>query len=571
MKEFKKLITKCLAHTLGRYSLNENVMETFFKRLTGTLLLLTMFVGHFSATAQDATEGVPLVREGVKWIYNYHDFSIYPGNWTFFTVEFHGTTEIEGKTYSNCYYYLGDEANYSETSLMGWAREDAGKVYARYNPNCTFDDYFYTVLKPTLFTLDDEVLIYDFNDMVNCLNNTYISFNTQDSADYFTEYTTEIGGITRRVYEKTESPETYGYSYIEGVGVDDYSLLGSRNLLVPHVKGMTYGHRKNKCCGLSHVIGSDGEIEYKGHLYLYYQTAQENQDNNTPDPNAPYVYVPLVRQGVKFVYNCNHSDGENWFYTMTFKGSTTINGVDYANLYWYDGYTMDRNAVPCAWMREVDKRVYIIYNDAFDRDDPLVRTEPVLQIPGEYENEFALYDFNDMGALWSQATLGGNSYSAFSNYKVRQEYVGTDTKRNLHYNTMLGVYLLEGVGPNGLGMAFNNIAYPFTIYRENSYYHNSARLSHVIDENGNIEYKSDFFKSQFTGIDGVKDCEPTPQLRTGCGGIDIDGDYRGPVDVIDLSGRVVARQTIDGTAHIAVEPGIYVVRLAGHSHKIVVR
>ena len=559
-------------------------METNLKTLVWKLLTLLLLAGNLSAMAQDTTEGVPLVREGVKWIYNYNDLSLeYTAcTWTFCTVEFHGTTEIDGKTYANCYYYIGDEPDYSDEALMGWARQEGSKVFARYNEGCTFVEHrYHDLLSFNILPFDEEVTLYDFDNFADGESNSYMQSRYTVPDDTYTLSTIEVNGHTRRVWTATWGYDNVvlGMDFVEGVGPDDfYNTASSRSLLLPYLLGSESNLRMNYISGLSHVVGEDGEIEYEGHNYLYYKTKQEEwedyEDTNGP---AEYIYVPLVRQGVKWVYGCGHLNGESWFYTMTFKGTTTINGVEYANLYWFDGYTMDRNAVPFAWMREVDKRVYIIYNDAYDRDDELTRTEMWLQIPGEYEYEWALYDFNDMGALWGQGTLRGNQYSNLSRFRfLRNVRFGRESLNNAHVrhvyaNSSLGVELLEGVGPDGYGLAGYNIAYPFTIYRDNSYYHRTNRLSHVIDETGNIEYRSPFYLSQFTGIDGVKDCEPTPQLRTGFGGIDIDGDYRGPVDVIDLSGRVVARQTIDGTAHIAVEPGIYVVRLAGHSHKIVVR
>ena len=556
-------------------------METFFKRLTGTLLLLTMFVGHFSATAQDATEGVPLVREGVKWIYNYNDYSLeYTAcTWTFCTVEFHGTTEIDGKTYANCYYYIGDEPDYSDEALMGWARQEGSKVFARYNEGCTFVEHrYHDLLNFSILPFDEEVTLYDFDNFADGESNSYMQSRYSVPDDTYTLSTIEVNGHTRRVWTATWGYDdvVLGMDFVEGVGPDDfYNTRSSRSLLLPYLLGSESNLRMNHIAGLSHVVGEDGEIEYEGHNYLYYKTKQDEwEDTHGP---ADYIYVPLVRQGVKWIYNCNHPNGENGFYTMTFKGTTTINGVEYANLYWYEGYTPEPDAVPFAWMREVDKRVYIIYNDAFDRDEELVRTEPWVQIPGEYPGEWALYDFNNMGALWAQGTLRGSSYNGLKNWRTSLTRLGRNSTNNMHYrnthiNSTMGIQLLEGVGPNGTMYSKygTNIAYPYTIIRD-TYVHNTARLSHVIDGNDEIEYKTQDFNPDFTGIDGVKESGPTPQLRTGFGGIDIDGDYRGPVDVIDLSGRVVARQTIDGTAHIAVEPGIYVVRLAGHSHKIVVR
>lgn len=109
-----------------------------------------------------ADEYLPLVREGVKWIYAYYPTSSEDGLYERFSVEF-TNAEIDGVQYYECWRKFLDKNMIPtmEAELLGYARENNRKVYAilpshdgntHTNPGLAGEN-------------QDEWLIYDFNEV----------------------------------------------------------------------------------------------------------------------------------------------------------------------------------------------------------------------------------------------------------------------------------------------------------------------------------------------------------------------------------------------------------------------
>ena len=76
-----------------------------------------------------------------------------------------------------------------------------------------------------------------------------------------------------------------------------------------------------------------------------------------------YEYVPLVREGVEWTYlDENGLKLEYSFYRYRLEGDTIIDNKAYQKCYRYDICQFDETAVLSGWLREQDKKVYLLLN-----------------------------------------------------------------------------------------------------------------------------------------------------------------------------------------------------------------
>ena len=84
---------------------------------------------------REAAASPEIVREDRIWTY-YQEFNgqMDPSDDIYVNVRFSGTTEIDGKTYHNCYAWKdGTEFSESDAPVIAYMREEDGKVYAYYH------------------------------------------------------------------------------------------------------------------------------------------------------------------------------------------------------------------------------------------------------------------------------------------------------------------------------------------------------------------------------------------------------------------------------------------------------
>ena len=219
---------------------------------------------------------VPLVREGVVWEYvgYWHDW---PEDGCekvqLYTLEFNGTTVIDGKTYYNIYRTNYDkQGNAQEPYFVAFVREE-NKVVTVYNTTNYEDDYFYYI-----YWWDIPKTLYDFNKPMFLPDNAEFAeinypISEYSMADTYQEFEVEIGQTIRKgyqiiAYDEPNNPE-YSFKTIEGIGVD--CVFG--DLLVPY---RTYITGINSMSGLSAVY-ENGELVYMGCKY------DEAQELKQPD------------------------------------------------------------------------------------------------------------------------------------------------------------------------------------------------------------------------------------------------------------------------------------------------
>ena len=100
------------------------------------LFSMLALLGMIQMVAQEY-EYVPLVREGVKWVYYYYNpGEVYPPDpnlavgTVYLTLEFKGDTVIDGKTYKMMHKYYGDHINTENDTIPICMREEDKIVYA---------------------------------------------------------------------------------------------------------------------------------------------------------------------------------------------------------------------------------------------------------------------------------------------------------------------------------------------------------------------------------------------------------------------------------------------------------
>lgn len=174
-----------------------------------------------------------LVREDRVWKY-WSDVNVNmtPSSDILLNQKFSGTTEIDGKTYYNCYVWKDSEEFSTETALLiAYMREENGKVYARYIPEIIqtpaedlgIDVIPYTTFIPS-YDLDKyenmygkDILLYD-----SSLTKGDVHYITSKDDDYPVFFTVkevneiENSGFTRRYWILSNGIGSYGY--LEGIG-----------------------------------------------------------------------------------------------------------------------------------------------------------------------------------------------------------------------------------------------------------------------------------------------------------------------------------------------------------------
>ena len=202
---------------------------------------------------------VPLVREGVIWEYVGESDDPLPKH-SLYTLEFNGTTTIDGKVYHKIYRTDYDkQGNAQEPYFVAYVREE-NKIVSVYIDTYEQDeDFYYTYWWMVPKTL------YDFSKPMFLPDEAYIIFGNDGPIDYNTNYypsssiEVEVGETTRKGYFIDHGNDDESFKTIEGIGVDcDFG-----DLLIPY---RTYYTGFNPMASLAAVY-ENGELVYKGRAY----------------------------------------------------------------------------------------------------------------------------------------------------------------------------------------------------------------------------------------------------------------------------------------------------------------
>jgi hypothetical protein len=269
------------------------------------LFIALSFLSLIQISAQEY-EYVPLVREGVKWVYYYDNtFSQYPDlaiAKVYLTLEMKGDTVIDGKSYKAMHKYYGDAINIENDTVPIFLREEDKIVYGIVPDGKTFRDCPISCYgNETVYSQinnGEEFILYDFKDPVAFC---YYGLDMNMEDDSFKPFKF-ADMVTISDYLAMRHVFSYAgdYCFIESIGFD--------GLTDGYLLAYKYPRFMNApvFC-LSHVI-EDGKV--------IYQSAK----NINNDPNN--AYLSIARSGVKWVFEhvtINNGDTTSYYYTYEFE------------------------------------------------------------------------------------------------------------------------------------------------------------------------------------------------------------------------------------------------------------
>ena len=504
------------------------------------LITLLALLGMTQMVAQEY-EYVPLVREGVKWVYYYYNpGEVYPPDpnlavgTVYLTLEFKGDTVIDGKTYKMMHKYYGDHINTENDTIPICMREEDKIVYAivpdaaeAYH-DCPISCFGNPSVAEQIFSCK-EFILYDFNDPVafcQTYSGIYQSY----------EYWYEEDGYGKKPFLFSDQVNINGHlanryvfflmrncCFIEGIGFD-----GMYNGYL-----LSYGYAgasPDPIFSLSHVIEDGKEI---------YRSAKEIQNQS---------YLPIARQDVTWVnerVSVQGGDTTCYYYTYEFMPRENHNSDFYCH------YSSKSELNPCT-----DSIVALGYDtwyistftttqnkmleDVLERGDNLIDFEN----GGYYNSWHQLYMF-DEADISSRCIL--NYYIEKQKYDflnrenfVELEPLTIEGKSCCRY-AYIGeqgdtlAYVVEGIGFDSYDMG--DLLTPFTRKPDpNADYQEWCGLSHVVKD-GKIIYKGMRYRDG--ALDGIDEVVADKSPRS------LDDNY------YNLMGQPVGKD-------VPTAPGIYI-------------
>ena len=279
------------------------------------LYLLLTILGTFQMTAQEY-EYIPLVREGVKWVYYYENYdNSHPDSnlaigKVYLTLELKGDTLIDGKSYKALHKYFGDNINTENDTIPIYLREEDKVVYGIVPDGKMYHDCpIYGIdieMVSSQVQNGKEFILYDFNDPITFCQE-YSDFYQEQEEKYeetgnqffkpfrFADYVIINGHRVKRYVFNL----ILNCCFIEGIGFD--------SILHGYLLGFGYHNlmfMDDPVFSLSHVIEDDRVI---------YRSASEVED---------YPRLPIARPDVKWINeHISISDGDTicYYYTYEFK------------------------------------------------------------------------------------------------------------------------------------------------------------------------------------------------------------------------------------------------------------
>ena len=464
-------------------------------------------------------EYVPFVREGVKWVYTYENYSDSVLGWTadpnlaygkvYLTLELKGDTVINGKTYKAMHKYYGDAINTVNDTIPVYLREQDKVVYGivpdgKTYPDCPIGQAFAENYIRNQIKKGEEFVLYDFQDPQAYWHSIF-SFQEDPMDGLFDVQSITYINIGARMTKCYNFP---GFCMIEGIGMDAYEFSGYAGYTLFPWQPSGDGFPSFR---IRYVV-EDGEIIYKG----------LNYEGEKPDPDD-YEYVPFVREGVKWVcYYDNPVEGQDdvlpggiHFFTFEIKGDTVINGKAYKPVHYYSGNDIDpgNDTVP-VFVREDQKVVYALIPDQRQYLECPIGIGTIAIFPNIYSSvivgrEFPLYRFrypeyydciDDYDVyLYNVPAASSTRSVVYDGMDLTQVGDRMNRRYNYHRNDAANDCVVEGIGYAGdsAGTPFNYFYGQTTGTNQVQYY-----LSHVVKD-GKIIFKTANYRNPHDGINEV--------------------------------------------------------------------
>ena len=379
-------------------------------------------------------EYTPLVREGVVWEYFHNGWT--PDQGYYSRIYISGEEDINNTIYHKCYIVNP----YSKNECIAYLREEDKKVYLlSLDQNVAFQ----------YNTNGQEMLIYDFNLNEGDSYSVEIEGDVYDFIVAKVDYE-EVDGKLRKTFEIFDKETNSHYAITEGIGV-----VG--------VHGGFF------CFPYAPMVTGMGNPLYIGQEF--------------------YEYTPLVREGVEWGYFIGDTAEEVDFYRLRLSGEEEINGNIYKKCWCYTDCEFDEStAVLYGYLREEDKRVYVLYQNA--------------------GSEYLLYDFNlQEGDQYGQHPW----FNGTVTLPIESvDYVLTTEGLRKRYFVGSNVCYIEGIGIVGTHLG--------DMLRPNDYpYEENATFNYEKNQGNNVVYQQTDNEIGFTDpcINYGASYEYTPLVREG--------------------------------------------------------
>ena len=378
-------------------------------------------------------EYTPLVREGVVWEY-FHD-GWTPDQGYYSHIYIAGEENINDTIYHKCYIVN----RYFKNECIAYLREEDKKVYL-----LSFDEHVMFQYN----TNGQEILIYDFNLNEGDSYSVEIEGHVYDMNVVKVEYENVDGELCKTFEIYNKEINDY-YTITEGIGV-----VGK--------------HDGFFCFPYGPILTGMGNPLYIGQEF--------------------YEYTPLVREGAEWGYFIGDTAEEVDFYRLRLSGEEEINGNIYKKCWCYtDCEFSESTAVLCGYLREENKRVYVLYQNA--------------------GSEYLLYDFNlQEGDEYGQHPwFNGDVTLPIESV----DYVLTTEGLRKRYFVGSNVCYIEGIGIVGTHLG--------DMLRPGDYYEENATFNYEKNQGNNVVYQQTDNEIGFTDpcINYGASYEYTPLVREG--------------------------------------------------------
>ena len=308
------------------------------------ILSMLMLIGITGVQAQES-EYVPLVREGVKWVYylGMRKSGDMTTQWRPLTIEFKGDTTFNGyfvpssldKTFKKCYMTIDPEykevlpvtSDENGTFLAAMMRENDKRVFAIYTenymnafiPRPVMHSYVTGLATGTHYgpidpddtnaidgaKLNEMWMIYDFNDPASFIKNVSFSFNNDiyyynDKCAVELESVLVNGTLRKRYGFESEKDGDSGSSYfpewVEGVG---WSFLAANQRFSTFVSPFGDLYRSGVTYTKFSHVEEDGKAIFKGPFFDEFNTPDGLDEVIAETPgNGDNRYYNLMGQPV---------------------------------------------------------------------------------------------------------------------------------------------------------------------------------------------------------------------------------------------------------------------------------
>ena len=202
-----------------------------------------------------------------------------PQRYNLYTLEFSGTTSIDGKLYYKIYRTEYDKLGYArEPYLAAYVREEDKVVTAIENTN-----HYYWWMIPKV--------LYDFNETMFLPYEAYFDYGWDIPYDYHyiqnvSSIEVEVGGTIRKGYYIDNENDEDSFKTIEGIGVD----CGFGDLLIPY---RNYCTCENPLASLAAVY-ENGQLVYKGRAYDQAQQMKRKKEDVNGDGHVTAADVTAL-------------------------------------------------------------------------------------------------------------------------------------------------------------------------------------------------------------------------------------------------------------------------------------